>query len=246
MTRSPHFLPAVLAVVLAAATARAQPATAPGPELAEGREASLPFRYFVPPPSVARPVPVVLLLHGSGERGADNIKQLKHGVARFVSSQAQTAHPCIVIAPQCPEMGWWAGDTLKLAIAAMERVGKANGGDLSRYYVTGLSMGGFGTWSALAMRPDLFAAGLPICGGGDPGTVKSFVAVPVKAFHGAGDRMVLPEKSKMMVEALKAAGGTADYVELPDAGHECWDQVYRDPDNMRWLFARNRPVGTSP
>src|SRR5262249_52824913 len=112
--------------------------------------------------------------------------------------------------------------------------------DQKRIYVTGLSMGGYGTWDVIGRRPDLFAAAVPVCGGGDETQAATIARVPIWAFHGARDGVVKPARSWNMVAALKKAGGHPGYTEYPDVGHDSWVPTYRDPVLFQWLFAQKR------
>lgn len=200
--------------------------------------------------------PLVLFLHGAGERGDDNVRQLVHGMNQFASDQIMAEHPCFVMAPQCPagqkwvDMDWSAprGDmpaepapAMRLACATLDALQKEFSIDPARVYVTGLSMGGYGTWDAIARYPDRFAAAVPICGGGDPAQAQKMARTPVWAFHGGKDGVVKPQRSREMVEAIKAAGGTVKYTEYPDAGHNAWTATYENPEFFTWLFAQRKP-----
>jgi predicted peptidase len=199
--------------------------------------------------------PLVLFLHGAGERGDDNDKQLVHGVPDFAKPAIRKEYPCFLIAPQCPaKFKWvdvdWSADSHKLPaepteplrqcvelIAALQKEFAVDG---KRIYVTGLSMGGYGAWDILVRHPELFAAAAPVCGGGDEATAGKIAKIPVWAFHGAKDGVVKPARSRNMVEALKKAGGTPKYTEYPTVGHDSWVPTYRDPELYKWLFAQKR------
>ena len=112
--------------------------------------------------------------------------------------------------------------------------------DPQRIYLTGLSMGGYGTWDLLARKPDLFAAGVPVCGGGDESTAEQIANIPIWVFHGDLDSAVPVSRSRTMVEALKKAGGHPKYSEYPGVEHNSWDKAYADPELMKWLFAQKR------
>jgi predicted peptidase len=201
--------------------------------------------------------PLVLYLHGAGERGDDNAAQLKHGVVEFHRRQA--THPCVVLAPQCPAGRKWVevdwGDSsgsatfpsepsepLRLAIAVMDGLIAAGRVDPDRLYVTGLSMGGYGTWYAAGMPGSRFAAAAPICGGGDPAWAKRYLGLPLWAFHGDDDRAVPVGRSREMIAAVRAAGGEPKYTEYPAVGHDCWTRTYADDAFHEWLFAQRRPT----
>lgn len=201
------------------------------------------------------PLPLVLFLHGAGERGDDNAAQLRHGVGEFFRRQEQ--HPCLVLAPQCPagekwvEVDWNGGSgsgtfparpsqPLRMAIDAIDRLIAAGRVDPDRLYITGLSMGGYGTWYAAGMPGSRFAAAAPICGGGDPAWAKRYVDLPLWVFHGGDDRAVPVGRSREMVEAIRAAGGQLQYTEYPAVGHDSWTQTYADDAFHDWLFAQRR------
>lgn len=202
-----------------------------------------------------RKYPVVLFLHGAGERGNDNFAQLKHGMADFASDAMREKYPAFVIAPQCPvnerwvEVDWGAtkhdmpekpASPMRLTLGALEQLRKEFSFDADRLYITGLSMGGYGAWDALQRHPELFAAAIPICGGGDPKHAAKFAKVPIWAFHGDKDTAVRPERSRDMIAALKAAGGNPQYTEYPNTGHDSWTATYRNPEVHAWLFAQKR------
>jgi predicted peptidase len=199
--------------------------------------------------------PLILFLHGAGERGTDNEKQLVHGVPQFATKEEREKYPCFLIAPQCPteqkwvEVDWSAathtmpkaqGDagrmTLELVALAMKELPI----DPKRVYITGLSMGGYGTWDLLARKPELFAAAVPVCGGADEATAATIKHIPIWAFHGAKDGVVKPERSRNMIAALEKAGSKPKYTEYPTVGHDSWNGAYRDPEMFKWLFAQKK------
>lgn len=202
---------------------------------------ALPYRWFAPSHTDA-PQPLVVFLHGAGERGYDNRAQLKWGVARFVDAAAQAQHPCLLVAPQCPPGKRWTDDDIRVAVRDLvHRLAHDHPVDRSRIYITGLSMGGFGTWQAIARDPDLYAAAVPICGGGEADRVVAAADLPIWAFHGADDRVVPPKHSRDLIDALRAAGGAPNYTEYEGVGHNSWSAAYADPELHRWLFAQVRP-----
>jgi len=214
------------------------------------------YRWFKPANyDEKQKYPLVLFLHGAGERGEDNQAQTKHGVKYFLQNQAK--YPCFIAAPQCPSKLQWV-DTpwgnLKHAIpaqptdpmqgaidlvAALEKEYPAI--DPKRLYVTGLSMGGFGTWDLISRQPRTFAAAVPVCGGADEAQAARIAKVPVWVFHGGADDVVKTVRSRNIVAALKAAGGAPKYTEYPGVGHGCWDQAYGEAELFPWLFAQKLP-----
>jgi predicted peptidase len=196
--------------------------------------------------------PLVLFLHGSGERGNDNKSQLRNGVSDILKGAAELGEPVFLIAPQCPADKTWApyqidpsapaagNPLLDAVLALVEETAAKQPVDHKRIYITGLSMGGFGTWAAIAQRPELFAAAIPICGGGDPRTVAPFKGMPIRIFHGDADNIVPPAGSQRMFDALKKAGSDAQLTLYPGVGHNSWTQTYRDPEVIKWLFSQKK------
>jgi predicted peptidase len=132
-------------------------------------------------------------------------------------------------------------DPLRLTMALVASLETEYPVDTNRLYVTGLSMGGYGTWDAIQRFPAKFAAAVPVCGGGDATAAKAIAKVPVWAFHGAKDTAVKPERSRDMIAALKAAGGAPKYTEYPDVGHNSWVNAYNTPELYEWMFAQKLP-----
>lgn len=199
--------------------------------------------------------PLVVFLHGSGERGNDNELQLKNGVSFFADTITRKKFPTYVLVPQCPVDKKWADVDFHAAsnkmpadpssamdgvIQLINSIIEQNLIDTSRIYVTGISMGGFGTFDLISRYPDIFAAGAPVCGGGYEDLAKDLVQVPLWIFHGGKDDIVNPARSRSMVEAIKKAGGNPKYTEFEDGGHIIWDKVYSDSKFYEWLFAQKR------
>ncbi len=179
--------------------------------------------------------PLVLFLHGAGERG-DNLESVKkHGLPKLIA-QGQT-FPFIVVSPQCARDQWW--ETFGLT-ALLDEISEKYKVDSDRIYVTGLSMGGYGTWALAARTPNRFAAILPICGGGNPGRTKQIAHLPVWVFHGAKDKVVPLEKSQEMVDALKRHGGKVKFTIYPEADHDSWTLTYANPAIYEWLLQQQR------
>jgi predicted peptidase len=204
---------------------------------ADGSES--PYVLFVPANYDGKTeVPVILFLHGAGETKGGQKKPVEVGLGPVIKKQ-EKEFPAIVIIPQAETRGWGA-DTAnaKRALAMLDSVTKEYKTDAKRIYLTGLSMGGYGTWSIIATQPDKFAAIVPICGGGDPKTAEKFKDVPCWVFHGDKDAAVPVQRSREMVEALKKAGGAPKYTEYPGVGHNSWDAAYADKEMWKWLFAQ--------
>lgn len=210
---------------------------------------TLPYRLLKPVnPGAKEKFPLVIFLHGAGERGNDNEAQLKHITDLFLDLRNRGKFPCYVLAPQCAKDLWWAeyrGKTgitpeptkpMAMVINLIEKILKEYPIDPSRIYVTGVSMGGFGTWDLIGRFPNKFAAAIPICGGGDENTATTIKHVPIWAFHGAKDDVVSPDRSRSMISALQKAGGLPGYTEYPDIGHASWIQAYQEPHLLPWLF----------
>jgi predicted peptidase len=217
---------------------------------------TIPYRLMKPENyDPKKQYPLVIFLHGAGERGTDNEKQLVHGVPQFASPENRSKYPCFLIAPQCPENEkWvdcdWSADThtqpknpsesARLTLTLIDQLMKDFPIDPKRVYLTGLSMGGYGTWDLLARKPDLFAAGVIICGGADEATSEKIKHIPVWVFHGAKDTAVKPFRSWNMVKALEKVGGKPKMTEYKDVGHDSWNPAYRDPEMFKWLFAQTK------
>lgn len=197
--------------------------------------------------------PLVIFLHGSGERGNDNEAQLKWGVLNFASNENMKMHPSIIIAPQCPKnMGWdnFSEEDMSLQPSPtkpmkllMELINEAIlklPVDTNRIYITGLSMGGFGTYDAITRHPELFAAAVPVCGGGDVTKAQSIAHIPIWIFHGAQDGAVNPVLSQNMVEALTKEGAHPGYTQYPETGHFSWIAAYSDTMMMEWLYSQRK------
>lgn len=198
--------------------------------------------------------PIVMLLHGAGERGTDNAIQLIHGTAGILSyAESRMEEGLIFLAPQCPtEMMWidamWdlaehrispaPRNTLEAALELLEKEVEESRADRSRIYITGISMGGFGTWDAITRKPDYFAAAMPVCGGGDILQAARLADLPIFAHHGTADGVVMPSRSIDMVEAIRKAGGTkAELTLYEGVGHDSWVPAYRSMENLEKFFS---------
>lgn len=217
---------------------------------------ALPYRLLKPKDyDPNKRYPLVVFLHGAGERGDDNQSQLKWGVGLFGEPANRDKFPCFVVAPQCPAGKQWVNvpwgddsevqpvepsESMRLAMGLVDSVQKQYGIDDKRLYITGMSMGGFGTWDAITRWPDRFAAAVPVCGGGDNKQAAKIAHLPLWAFHGALDTVVKTHRSRDMIAAMKEAGGNPKYTEYPAVGHDSWARAYVDPEFLPWLFAQSR------
>lgn len=210
------------------------------------------YRWSAPAnPEPGKTYPLVLFLHGAGERGTDNTAHLKHGIRSILENAEKLNQPIFLIAPQCPPDRWWApvdreawklsaadqpNNLLDGVLGLVEKTSKEQPVDSKRFYVTGISMGGFATWDLLGRAPKKIAAAIPICGGGDPDLVKRYENVPIWAFHGEADPVVPVHTTKDMIAALAKAGIRSKATYYPGVEHDSWTQTYKDPEVIRWLF----------
>jgi predicted peptidase len=218
---------------------------------------TLRYRMLYPDANKYRKYPLVIFLHGSGERGSDNEAQLKWGVMNFASDQNMSLHPALVVAPQCPEKMSWGNSArgkvvgqltlnaepsqpMRLLMGLIKQLIATMPVDTNRIYITGLSMGGFGTYDALERYPSLFAAAVPVCGGGDTTRVAAIAHIPMWIFQGAEDPAVDPAYALQMLEALTKAGAHPGFTQYPEVGHFSWIGAYSDPAMMDWLFRQHR------
>ncbi|MEH2072656.1 MAG: prolyl oligopeptidase family serine peptidase [Nostoc sp.] len=193
----------------------------------------LPDRNGLPQPLL----PTILFLHGAGERGSNLDEVKNHGVAKIVEEQPD--FPFIVISPQCPRGQYWS---VKRLSVLLDEVIASYPVDLDRIYLTGLSMGGYGTWHLAAVQPQIFAAIAPICGGGKPTQAPNLKNLPVWAFHGAKDDIVPLSESEIMVSALQACGGNVKFTVYPEAEHDSWTQTYNNPELYQWFLQHRRQL----
>ncbi|MCL2298563.1 MAG: prolyl oligopeptidase family serine peptidase [Firmicutes bacterium] len=218
--------------------------------LLAGEYEALPYRVYVPENAGAK-LPLLLYLHGAGSRqGDDNRRQVIDNsfFKAILSEESLAAYPCVILAPQCPQgKGWvrqpWGPGIAAQLMGMLEQACAEYPVDRSRIYITGVSMGGFGTWGMLRAYPDYFAAAVPICGGwdldDDVALAPAMKDVPIWAFHGALDMTVPVERTRDMVKALQAVGGDIQYTEYPDEYHGIAARVYNEePELFPWLFAQ--------
>jgi predicted peptidase len=202
---------------------------------------SLGYLVHLPPgygEDATRRWPLILFLHGIGERGSDVEKVKIHGIAKIV--EEQPGFPFVAVSPQCPAgSSWWPHEVEPLK-ALLDHILATHAVDPTRVYLTGLSMGGYGVWALGSAYPDLFAAIAPICGGGDVDTVCALKDVPVWAFHGDLDTVVLLSESQKLVDALQACGGNVQLTIYPGIKHDSWTQTYDNPALYQWFMSHSR------
>jgi predicted peptidase len=182
--------------------------------------------------------PLIIYLHGAGERGDDLEKVKCNGWPLLIEQSKKFGF--IIVAPQCPLNDWWTDYTKELKNLT-DYIKTEYNVDSSRVYLTGLSMGGFGTWRLAEKYSQDFAAIVPICGGGDSLWMgKNLKTVPIWAFHGAKDDIVPLKRSQEMVDAVNAAGGNAKLTIWPDAKHDSWTEAYKTEELYKWLLSHKR------
>ena len=224
---------------------------------------TLKYRLLLPKDfSESKQYPIVLFLHGAGERGSDNTKQLTHGSKLFADPMNRGAFPAIVIFPQCPQEDYWANATvdrstkpisltfplnapptkaLNLSMLLMEEFLSKPYVNKQKIYIGGLSMGGMGTFEMLYRKPNMFAAAFAICGGGNPEGVKEYAnQTELWVFHGAKDDVVDPQLSVHMVSAYLKAGGKPNCTLYADDNHNSWDSAFAEPQLLTWLFSKSK------
>jgi predicted peptidase len=206
---------------------------------ADGKPAK--YMLFVPDGYDSSKVyPLVLFLHGAGETGTDGKKQTYVGLGPVARMQEKN-FPFFIVFPQSQDRSWQADSKDgQRALAILDEVRKNYKIDDKRLYLTGLSMGGFGTWSLAQKYPDRWAAIVPVCGGGDADQAKAIKDVPCWVFQGDADTAVTPDHSRKMVEALKAAGGNPKYTEYAGIGHNSWEMAYNTPGLYEWLLMQHK------
>lgn len=225
---------------------------------------TLPYRVLLPKNYDAKKkYPLIYFLHGAGERGNDNEKQLVHGAKLFLKEEVREDYPAIVVFPQCGVNSFWSNvkfgvDTatkkrtfifqqegaptvsMKLAEALLLKLLKEYPVNKKKVYAGGLSMGGMGTFEIVRRHPGLFAAAFPICGGGNHATAEKIRKINWWVFHGAKDDVVPPVYSEIMVRALGAAKADVKFTLYPNANHNSWDPAFAEPDLLKWLFAQKK------
>jgi predicted peptidase len=182
--------------------------------------------------------PLIVFLHGASRRGADGEDMVGQGLGPAIAANPER-FPCIVVMPQCPKGQRW--DTASNFIdTALDITMREFSVDQSRVYLTGCSMGGFGIFYYGSQRTALYAAMMPIAGGGRPEHSGALADVPVWVFHNAGDRIVPVKRSRTMVEALERVNGNVRYTEYPDPGHDAWTKTYNNPEIIDWLLSQRK------
>ncbi len=213
---------------------------------------SLPYRIFVPKNyDSAKRYPLVLCLHGVGESGTDNAKQVTayQLAPLWAADSNQSKHPSFVVAPQCPVGNSWSNmgapiasrsiaNTAQVVLEILDSLGREFNLDPDRIYIAGLSLGGYGTWEMIERFPGRFAAAVPICGGGDTASAARIKNVPIWAFHGDADPTVPVANSRNMIAAIRKAGGSPKYTEFPGVGHNSWVNALKEPSLPEWVFSQ--------
>ena len=244
---------------MAGAAQGAAPATGFVNKTLAGGGGEVKYVLYVPRDyDAAREWPLVVFLHGAGERGSDGLIQSDVGIGHAIRKNPER-FPCLVLMPQCPADRFWESqfDNIEKMMDATRAEYRV---DAARITLTGLSMGGYATWLWGPNKLDTFAALMPICGGGDPRDLKHLITVemdvdrygtvedrlpklatvPIWAFHGKKDDVVPPFRTRQMVKKVKEAGGDVEYTEFPEDGHNSWDSAYGDPGAIAWLLNQRR------
>lgn len=223
------------------------------------KNGTIPYRVMFPENyDKTKKYPLVLFLHGAGERGSDNEKQLVHGASQFSNPESRIKYPAIVLFPQCPSEGYWAPiktrengfgyekspkptPAMEMVIKLLNSYKKTEAVDKNRIYVVGLSMGGMGTYDLICRYPKTFAAAIPICGGVNLERLKKVRKMPIRIYHGADDNIVSPEHSRDAYIELKANGARkVEYFEFAGVGHNSWTPAFAQSDFLEWLFSQNK------
>jgi|TARA_B100000768_G_scaffold93948_2_gene87867 predicted peptidase len=219
-------------------------------------DGNLNYRIYIPTDIADNKVyPLIVFLHGAGERGSNNTSQLTHGVRSILDYSKASNEPAIIIAAQVPTGEQWVNTSwnedshvmpkapsrsMTLLVSLIKKIITNNPIDEDRIYVTGLSMGGFGTWDIVQRMPNFFAAAIPVCGGGDTREAESIKQVPIWAFHGDSDIVVKTQRSRDMIDALQAVGGEPKYTEYEGVEHDSWTMTYTDKNVLSWLFSQKK------
>lgn len=210
---------------------------------------TLPYRIFIPPSYDAQKQhPLVLWLHGAGGAGSDNVRNVSEdqipGTRLWAKPENQAKNPAFVLVPQSP--GNWVDKLdgltpeMLLVVEILDSIKTEFNIDAGRVYVAGQSDGGYGTWNLITQRPELFAAAIPLCGGGDPRLARRIAKTPIWVFHGRRDDVIPVGESRRMVDAIRRAGGRPRFTEYPRIGHDIWEPAFAEPQLVPWLFAQRR------
>jgi len=207
------------------------------PALFAGPDGTIRYLIYLPEEygQGARRWPLLLFLHGAGQRGADLMQVKKLGPPALLA--AGQPMPMLVVSPQCRENASWQAADLVGLLGQVEKTYRV---DVDRIYLTGYSMGGCGAWELATLAPERFAALVPVSGSGNPGQAGRLVHLPVWAFHGARDKAVSPANDKKMIAAMSQLGGQAKLTLYPERGHGICDLVYRQPELFTWLLKQKR------
>lgn len=237
MSGLPHRIVCCLGIIASSCIAvAAEPGEQSPVKVDAAAQVPLNFLLYLPQDYDAQEQwPLLLFLHGSGERG-DDLEQVKvHGPPKLIA--AGQHFPCIVVSPQCPSFRRWEMTQLDSLLTHVQATYKV---DPDRVYVTGLSLGGYGTWALAANYPDRFAAIVPICGAGEKEAASRIAHIPTWVFHGGNDVPVPLMSSAEMVKAIEDAGGNPRFTVYPLVDHDSWTQSYDNPELYDWLLAQRR------
>ena len=227
------------------------------PEVFQNEKEKLNYRIFKPDTVDGEKYPLVLTFHGSSSCGDDNISQLKErrGPLEILDYCDRKKTKAFILSPQCPSgQAWvntpWYGKShtmpaepafaMKMTLALLDKLIKELPIDKNRIYVTGLSLGGFGTWDIIQRRPQFFAAAIPVCGGGDSAEAPKLTKMPIWVFHGDNDNIVYTGRSRNMVKAIRDAGGNPKYTEYKNTGHDSFTETYRNDKVLDWFFSQKK------
>jgi predicted peptidase len=264
MPKKQIFVSLLIALVLllpALVKAQAPPAYDRG--MYVSKSDTMPYRILFPDNfDPEKKYPLIVMLHGSGEKGNDNDAQLKNASWPFIKNSFREKYPAIVVFPQCPANSSWTDvvashdstgnkfnfptdapptKAMHALMGLIKQLLDKPFINLHQVYIGGLSMGGMGTFEIIGREPRIFAAAFPMCGGDNTLNAGKYAKkVPVWIFHGEKDNVVSPDHSIAMYEAIKAAGGDPKLTIIPDVGHQCWDAALSTPDFMDWLFLHTR------
>jgi predicted peptidase len=224
---------------------------------------TLPYRILFPKKfDPSKKYPLIIVLHGAGERGNDNEAQIKYGPKLFLNDTIRQNYPAIVVFPQCPNNSFWANVKIDQNASGKTVFNFQEGGEPTtamhallglvdqmldkpfiskkQVYIGGLSMGGMGTFEILRRKPKVFAAAFAICGGDNTNNAEKYKKVPLWIFHGAKDSVVPFDHSQVMVDALKAAGADPKFTIYPNDDHNSWDDAFAEPQLIPWLFSHSK------